>query len=122
VTALIVVIGLFFLSMGLLALASPERISSIFGSHTLTIDGRNEVRAVYGGYGVAMAALLLAAPHLPSIRQGVLLCVAAALAGMAGGRVLALIVERPSTFYPSWFYCGLEAAMALALLAAAPGP
>ena len=50
-TVFIVMIGLFFLSMGLLALVSPERISSIYGSRTLTIDGRNELRAVYGGYG-----------------------------------------------------------------------
>ncbi|MFF5258786.1 hypothetical protein ACFY4C_07555 [Actinomadura viridis] len=32
----------------------------------------------------------------------------AALLGMAFGRLAARVVERPSAFYPSWFYFWVE--------------
>jgi hypothetical protein len=109
----------FFVGMGLLALASPEAITRPFGIPALTPAGRNEVRAVYGGFGLAVAAMLMLALYTPALRAGILLAVAASLAGMAGGRVVAALVERPKAFYPSWFYCGLETAMALVLWQAA---
>jgi hypothetical protein len=112
-------VGVFFIAMGLVALVVPERVTGTFGMPTLTPEGRNEVRAVYGGFGVALGVLLLATPRLPALREGVLVCAAVALAGMAGGRVLALAVERPRRFYPCGFYLALEALMAAALLAAA---
>ena len=105
----------FFVGMGLLALASPESISRIHGTPTLTPAGRNEIRAVYGGFGLAVAAMLGLALSEPSLRAGILLAVAASLAGMAAGRVVAALVERPGGFYPSWFYCGLETSMAVVL-------
>ncbi len=118
-TAVPVIAAVFFLAMGLVALVVPERVTATFGTPALTPDGRNEVRAVYGGFGVAIGGLLLAAERLPAIRDGVLLAVAVALAGMAGGRVIAAALERPRTFYPAWFYCAVETVMAVALLAAA---
>jgi len=105
----------FFIGMGLLALASPESISRINGTPTLTAAGRNEIRAVYGGFGLAVAAVLVLALYTPTLHAGVLLAVAASLAGMAAGRLVAALVERPAAFYPSWFYCGLETAMAVVL-------
>jgi hypothetical protein len=105
----------FFVGMGLLALASPESISRTFEMPTLTPAGRNEIRAVYGGFGLAVAAMLVLALYTPSLRAGVLLAVAGSLAGMAGGRLVAALVERPTAFYPSWFYLGLETAMAVTL-------
>ena len=105
----------FFAGMGLLALAAPESISAINGTPTLTPAGRNEVRAVYGGFGLAVAAMLVVALGTPAVGPGILLAVAASLAGMAGGRVLAALIERPRSFYPSWFYCGLESVMATVL-------
>lgn len=50
---------------------------------------------------------------------GVLLAVGVALAGMAVGRLVGIVVERPGSFYPVWFWLGAEIAMAAALLAAA---
>ena len=116
------IVIVFFVGMGLLALASPESITRPFGTTTLTPAGRNEVRAVYGGFGLAVAAMLVLALCTPALRAGILLAVAASLAGMAGGRVLAAIVERPPAFYPSWFYCGLETAMAVILWLEASRP
>jgi hypothetical protein len=112
----------FFVGMGLLALASPESITGPFGMPTLTPAGRNEVRAVYGGFGLAVAAMLVLALYAPALRAGVLLAVAGALAGMAAGRLVAALVERPGAFYPAWFYCGLETAMAVVLWLEASRP
>ena len=108
-------VAVFFLLMGLLALAAPERITAVFGQPKLTPAGRNEVRAVYGGFGVAMAIVLAVALDDPSLRPGVFLCAAVALGGMAAGRVVAALVERPGGFYPAWFYCLVETLMAVAL-------
>ena len=109
------VVIVFFVGMGLAALVSPEFVTRTFGIPTLTNAGRNEVRAVYGGFGLAVAAVLVLALYIPTLHAGILLAVAASLAGMAAGRLVAALVERPTAFYPSWFYCGLETAMAVVL-------
>jgi hypothetical protein len=111
-------VGIFFLAMGVLALVAPERVAAIFGTTGLTADGRNEVRAVYGGFGVAVGVLLIVATGNPALRPGVLATIAAALGGMAGGRLVAALVERPRRFYPCWFYCVAETLMAAVLIAA----
>ena len=64
---------LFCLAMGLVALAAPERISAINGTPTLTVAGRNEIRAVYGGFGVVMAGMLCWGLADHAMRAGVLL-------------------------------------------------
>ena len=116
------VVIVFFVGMGLVALVSPEFVTRTFGIPTLTNAGRNEVRAVYGGFGLAVAVMLVLALSTPALRAGALLAVAASLAGMAAGRVVAALVERPPAFYPSWFYCGLETAMAVVLWLEASRP
>lgn len=75
------------LTMGLVALISPQHVMSYFGVPT-TADLRNEVGAVYGGYGVAMAILVMIAMQSPHYRAGILLTLAAAMGGMAVGRLL----------------------------------
>jgi uncharacterized protein DUF4345 len=109
------VVIVFFVGMGLVALVSPEFVTSTFGIPTLTNAGRNEVRAVYGGFGLAVAAILVVAMTDPALRAGVLLAVAASVGGMATGRLVAALVERPAAFYPSWFYFVAETAMAVVL-------
>jgi hypothetical protein len=116
--ALIVAAG--FAAMGLLALARPRDVLAQFGVATETVEGRNEVRAVYGGFGLAVAALLaVAAVGDPATAEGILVAVAFALAGMAGGRVVGAVVERPASAYPVWTYFAIEVAGAAALLVAA---
>jgi hypothetical protein len=111
-------VAVFFLGMGVFGLGMPARILVPFGTTGLTIDGRNEVRAVYGGFGIAIGVLLIATAGVPALRAGVLAAVATALLGMAGGRVVSAAIERPSRFYPCWFYLLAEAGMAVVLLAA----
>ncbi len=101
--------------MGLGAIARPVLVTRQFGIFDLTVAGRNEVRSVYGGFGLAMAAMLAAALWRPELRVGVCLTVAAALAGMAGGRVLSTVIDRRIDRWPAVYMC-LEAVVA-ALLA-----
>ncbi len=76
------------------------------------------MRAVYGGFGVAIAVLLgFAAFDVGGIRQGAAIAVAVALAGMAFGRLVARFTERPERFYPSWLYFWVELVMAGLLVA-----
>jgi hypothetical protein len=56
-----------------------------------------------------------------TLRDGILITVAAALGGMAFGRLASGVVDRPKAFYPNWFYFAVEAVAAGALLWAARG-
>jgi len=109
-----------FAAMGVYALAAPAAVLATFGVDVGTPDGRAEVRAVYGGFGLAVAALLaVAAADGGSAREGILVAVGFALAGMAAGRVVARVSERPSGFYPVWLFFWVEVVGAALLLAAA---
>ena len=107
----------FFALMGLLALVKPNRILAPFGIHPLPVDAANEVRAVYGGFGIAIALLLFATLEFESIRIGARLAVAAALLGMAAGRIVAAAVDRRFGPYPRIFLV-VEVVLAGMLLAA----
>jgi hypothetical protein len=117
---LVLIIAAGFAAMGLAALARPREVLAQFGVAVDTPDGRNEVRAVYGGFGLAVAALLaVAAVGDPSTSEGIVVAVAFALAGMAGGRLVSGALERPRTAYPVWVYFLIEVVGATALLVAA---
>lgn len=105
-----------FAAMGLLALARPERIVAYFGTRELSRDGRNEVRAVYGGFGLATAGLLCAAQVHAALRPGALLAVAVALLGMAGGRIVSALLDGSPGRWP-WVFLGVELAGGGLLLA-----
>jgi hypothetical protein len=116
--AVIAVIAVFFLGMGVYALAAPAALVRPFGITLAESASRSEVRAVYGGFGLAIAAVLgYAAVADGELRTGILIAVAAALAGMAFGRVAAAILGDRTAFYPNWFYCLVEAIAAAALFA-----
>ena len=117
-TVIVAAAALFFLAMGVLALARPARLVAPFGISLTGPDARLEVCGVYGGFGIAIAALLGVAALDPAAHAGELLTVAVALFGMAGGRLIGRIRDRPGGFYPVWFYSWVEVvAGALLLLA-----
>ncbi|RBM22709.1 DUF4345 domain-containing protein [Prauserella sp. PE36] len=119
-TIVIVAAGVFFFGMGVYALAAPAALVRPFGLTATAPESRSEVRAVYGGFGLAIATLLgLSAAGLGGLRPGAVLAVAAALAGMALGRVVSRVVDAPTAFYPVWFYCVVETVAAAALFAVA---
>ncbi len=93
-TTAVIAVALFMAGMGLLALVAPTRFLRFVGSEPLGRDGRNEVRAVYGGFGVMMFAVLLYALRDAAYRPGILLCVGVALVGMALGRIISIIPDR----------------------------
>jgi predicted anti-sigma-YlaC factor YlaD len=92
--ALVTPVALFFLSFSVWALVAPVPFARIVGLDADTPMGRNEVRAVYGGFGLAMVALCAGALLAwPEFRAGLFLALALALGGMAGGRVVAALVS-----------------------------
>jgi hypothetical protein len=116
---LILVVAAGFAAMGLAALVRPADVLAQFGVAVETADGRNEVRAVYGGFGLAVAAMLaVAALGDPSTADGIVVAVAVALLGMAAGRLLSAVRERPTGLYPVWAYFAIEVVSAAALIVA----
>lgn len=118
-TILIQIVALFFAGMGLYGLAMPARLVAPLGLTARSADARAEVRAVYGGFGLAIAVVLaLASVDAYGLQSAAAITVAAALGGMACGRVVSALVERPSAFFPVWFYFVVELALAGLLVAA----
>lgn len=113
--------GVFFAGMGVFALARPAALIRPFGITLPVPESRAEVRAVYGGFGLAIAGMLALAASGAGLRDGILITVAAALGGMAFGRLVSGAVDRPRAFYPNWFYFFVEIIAAAALLWAARG-
>jgi len=115
----VVVVAIFFAGMGIVALVRPAVVWAPFGVAPTTAESRNEVRAVYGGFGLAVAALLFAAEAgTADFRDGVLVSVAVALGGMAAGRLLGALVEPKPLLGMPGFFLVVEAALAGLLLTA----
>jgi hypothetical protein len=120
VDAVVWIVAVGFAAMGVYALATPTAVLAQFGVPVPTADGRAEVRAVYGGFGLAVAGLLgVAAANGGDAREGILLAVGVALGGMAFGRLVARAFERPLGFFPVWLYFWVEVVGAAVLIAAA---
>lgn len=110
----------FFLGMGLFALARPDRIVDRFGTDVTTLDGRSEVRTVYGGFGVAIAVVLVWSLLADdAARWWVPFVVAVATFGMAAGRLVSLALDHTRGSAVVWRYLALEVAMAVSLWVAA---
>jgi hypothetical protein len=114
--ALIVAIG--FAAMGIAALVRPAFIWAPFGAVPTTPEARSEVRAVYGGFGLAIAGLLFLTDDSAGLRDGVLLAVAVSLAGMAAGRLVSALVEPRTLLRSPGFFLVVEAGLAALTLAA----
>ena len=104
--------------MGIGAIAKPALVTGQFGILELTAAGRNEVRAVYGGFGIFMALALVVALRQSDLRDGILFVVVAALGGMAAGRLVSAVIDRAIDRAPLGFLV-LEVVVAVLLVAAA---
>ena len=113
--------AVFFTGMGIFALARPAALIRPFGITLPNPESRAEVRAVYGGFGLAIAGMLALALTGHPARDGILMTVAAALGGMAFGRLVSVVIDRPKAFYPNWFYFLVELVGAAGLWWAATG-
>ena len=115
---LISLAGLFFLGMGVLALAHPDRIVDRFGIGVDTVAGRTEIRSVYGGFGLAVAGLLAWAVVTDGRGQLWIPSVVAVLTfAMAAGRALSLLLDRDRGSAVVWRFVALEVVLAVALFA-----
>jgi hypothetical protein len=112
--------AVFFAGMGALALARPRRIVGIFGGRADTPASRSEVRAVYGGFGIAVALALACAALQPAdpFLDGVVAAIAVSAFGMAGGRLVGLAVERAQDLAVTVLFVAVEVALGGALLVA----
>jgi hypothetical protein len=117
-TVVIGVMAVFFLGMGVYALVAPAALVRPFGTTLGESASRSEVRAVYGGFGLAIAGVLAyAAVADGDLQTGIVITVGTALAGMAFGRLVSAVVDERTAFYPNWFYFVVEALAAAALFA-----
>ena len=117
ITVVVVAVG--FAVMGLAALVKPALMWAPFGVAPTTPGSRSEVRAVYGGFGVALAVLLFVADGWTTdLRAGVVLTAAVALAGMAAGRAISALVEPKALLGYPGFFLVLEAVFASLLYSA----
>ncbi len=113
---LVLVAAALFAAMGGWALARPARVVDRFGIVVTTPDGRNEVSAVYGGFGLAVSALLVFAATtdgrgelwIPSI-------VSVQCLGMATGRIVSMLRDRTRGSRTVWLFVAVELALAVAL-------
>ncbi len=115
-TILIGTAGLFYLTLGTAALIRPETLLSGFGIGVQGRDGRNEIRAVYGGFPLAVAGLLGFSLLYARLSDGVLLALAVATLGMAAGRIISALIDRGIGRLPAIFI-GIEVLVA-AMIAA----
>jgi len=103
-----------FAAMGGVMLWKPEYLTRLTGVELSTIESRNEARAVYGGFGVAMALAILIGMISLDLRSGVMLTSGLALIGMAAGRGYSAWLEMPTNSL-IWAFLGLEALLGLML-------
>lgn len=119
-TLLVTTVAVFFLAMGLAALGRPAMVLALFGTEVRHRDTLNEIRAVYGGFGVAVAGLLAYASVDPVLGPGLVAAIAIGVLGMAAGRLCSAAIDRGAGFYPCLFFV-VEIGIAAALLAALRG-
>ncbi|MER5388415.1 DUF4345 family protein [Saccharopolyspora sp. NPDC002686] len=108
--ALLVIVAAFFAGLGVFGLVAPAALVRPFAIELNAPESRSEVRAVYGGFGIAIAAVLVVAVLDTDLRRGIAIAVAAALLGMAVGRVVSGLADQRTRFYPVWFYFLVELA------------
>jgi hypothetical protein len=101
-----------FAAMGAGLIWKPEYVSRLTGVELTTVESRNEVRAVYGGFGVAMAIAMFIAMVSTGLRGGIMVTTGLALIGMAAGRGYSIWLERPANNL-IYAFLGLEAVIGL---------
>ena len=96
---LVSIVALFFLIMGLWALFLTDSFADLVGFSLDVYRGPNEIRAVYGGFGIAMAIMAWGAVFSSPPALGLLTALAIALVGMAAGRMVSMMIEGGVPIY-----------------------
>jgi Domain of unknown function (DUF4345) len=87
-----------FTIIGLSHLSVPDTMLSFHGLMPTTVSAYSDVRAGYGGLYVALGMVFLGGAARPGMRGLALLMLAAVTGGLAGGRLLSLIVDGAPTW------------------------
>lgn len=103
-----------FGAMGGLLLWQPQYITRVTNIELTTPESRSETRAVYGGFGIAMALAMFIAMVWSPLRGGIMMTAGLALIGMAAGRGYSAWLERPTSPI-IWGLLGGEALLGLLL-------
>jgi hypothetical protein len=112
-------VALFFVCMGGYGLFNPKGVVERFGMTADTPDARAEIRAVYGGFGIGVAALLGVSLTMPtSARHAIWTTIGVATLSMALGRATRLFDGPRASFNPTWLFFLVELALTGALAAA----
>ena len=112
-------VAAFYAALGAVCLVQPVRVPAGFGAAAPPPAYRNEIRAIYGGFPIALAAVLVwaATGASDAVREGVLIAAAVSTAGMAAGRLISRAVEPTESSYP-WIWFGVEVVLVALLVAA----
>ena len=104
-----------YAAVGVGAAVRPGLVPALFGGTAGTAEARTEVRAVYAGIPLALAAAVVrASAAAPARRDGVLSVVRDASAGMALARFGGALLDRRLKPWPTGAFLALEAALAVA--------
>ena len=115
--AAVIAVAAFYAALGAACLAQPERVPAAFGAAEPPPAYRNEIRAIYGGFPLALAAALIwSTGASEEVREGVVLAAAISTAGMALGRLVSAALERPRSGAP-WLWLGVEVVLVALLVA-----
>ncbi len=104
--------ALFFGAIGVSAMIRPRNLLQGFSIEAHEPESRNEIRAVYGGFPLAVAALLMFSLMRPDLSNGILIALATSSAGMAIGRMVSVLIDRKLGRDPA-IYIVLELIVAL---------
>ena len=107
--------GSFYLALALAAFARPSTLLAGFGIAASGCDARNEIRAVYGGFPLAVALLVGWCLFGGEYAVGILVALTTATLGIALGRTISGVIDRRIGRLPAIFV-GVELVVA-ALLA-----
>ncbi len=99
----IIASALFYAVIGVNAVLRPRDLLQGFGITAESADSRNEIRAVYGGFPLVVAGLLLFSLGGSELGPGILFALALASAGMAGGRIVSAVIDRRMGRHPAIF-------------------
>ena len=85
--------GLLMFAVGVLFLARPTILTSGMGVGMESAAARTDIRAVYGGFEVAIGVFMIWASRRAERMQAGLMLAACIALGAAGGRVVGFVIE-----------------------------
>lgn len=103
--------AIIFAGFGVLLLVAPGKMSAVDLSPA-SPNARAEIRAMYGGLEIAIAIFFWLTLKFDQVGTG-LTGLTLALAGIAGGRIAGILLERGKVSRLIYFFAGIETLAAI---------